>query len=106
MKRKVKFIIYIILILGAISLLFYDLRLYKNKSDNNRIAYHKEVNLNYVTNLMDNKFYSSSYLEDDYNFVASLIDNFKIDYNYLYTLSERINYVLTYDVNAVLSKVD
>lgn len=106
MRRKSKIIIYIIMLLLAISALLYELSICRNKVINDKIAYHKEVNLNYVTNLKDNKFYTSSYLNDDHNFVASLIDNFKIDYNYLYTLSESINYVLTYDVTAILEVYD
>ena len=106
MKRRSKFIVYIVLIISAIALLFFVLHLNNSRNNNKKIAYHKEVNLNYVTNLKDNKFYSSSYLEDNYNFVASLIDNFKIDYSYLYTLSEKVNYILTYDVSAVLEVYD
>ena len=106
MRRRNKIIIYIIMLLLAISGLLYELSICKNKVLNDKIAYHKEVNLNYVTNLKDNKFYASSYLNDDHNFVASLIDNFKIDYSYLYTLSEKANYILTYDVTAVLEVYD
>lgn len=106
MKKKRMIIIYIILILIAISCLFFGMHLCKEKLNSKKIVYHKEARTNYITYLKDNKFYNSNYLEDDYNFVASLIDYFKVDYNYSYVLSEKINYVLTYDITALLEVYD
>ena len=54
MKRRSKVIIYIIFVLLAITCLFYELRLCKTNADKDQIAYHKEVNINYITNLKDN----------------------------------------------------
>ena len=106
MKRKTKILLYIILSLVVISGLFLELRLCRTKVIKEQVSYHKESKINYITNLKDNKFYNSSYLQDDYNFVASLIENFSIDYNYLYTLSEDVEYILTYDAYAVLEVYD
>ena len=106
MKRRTLLLIYIVLILIAIAGLLFEIHLCKAKINSKQIAYHRESNISYITYLKDNKFYNGSYLEDDYNFVASLIDYFKIDFNYLYTLSEKVDYKISYDVNALLEVYD
>ena len=106
MRKKILVCLYLLVASVSIFFLFKELKMCNEKANSNKIAYHKETSTNYVTYLKDNKFYNGQYLEEDYNFVANLIDYFKIDYNYKYTLSEKVNYVLTYDINALLEVYD
>lgn len=82
---------------------------FKYGKDNVRlrsITYSRDSNINYVTYLKNNNHYSDQYLEDDYNYVASLIDYFNVDFNYSYVLGEKIKYDLSYEVIANLEIYD
>ncbi len=110
MKRKLKLrvkiallvILAIIIFLGFLLEINFSKSVAKNKS----LTYTKESNLNYVTYLKNNSHYDARYLKDDFNLVASLVDYFSLDYNYSYTLSEKIKYELTYDIKAELEVYD
>lgn len=110
MKRKLKFKVKIILLIISLIFIFmlFLLELFFSNSvmQKKTISYAKESNLNYITYLKDNSHYDSHYLKNDFNLVANLIDYFNLDYNYIYTLDEKIDYNLTYDVQAVLEIYD
>ena len=110
MKRKLKWKVKVTLltILSIILFLLFILEMIasSNVSKGKSLTYTKISNLNYVTYLKNNSHYDSRYLKNDFNLVASLIDYFSIDYNYSYTLNEKIKYKLTYDVTAVLEVYD
>ena len=106
MKKRGLILFFVILALASGMMLFYAVRNIRIKLNAVKIAYHKEAKLNYVTNLKDNKFYDENVLQDNFMLVASLIDSFKLDFNYYYTLSEDIDYILTYNVDGVLEVYD
>ena len=47
-----------------------------------------------------------AYLKDDYNYVASLIDYFNVDFNYSYVFGENIKYDMDYEIVANLEVYD
>ena len=110
MKRKlklhVKIALLVILAIITSSIFLLELNFSKNVEKNKSLTYRKESNLNYVTYLKNNSHYDARYLKDDFNLVASLVDYFSLDYNYNYTLSEKIKYELTYNIKAELEVYD
>ncbi len=106
LKRKVKLVLYLILFFFLVGMIIFEIN-YSNKTLKKKsITYSKESNISYRVYLKNNNHYTSSYLKDDYNYVASLIDYFNIDYDYSYVLSEPIEYVLNYQVDANLEIYD
>ena len=105
-KAKVKAIIYVIFIFAIIGCMAYTFYCGKSKLKNKSITYSKESSINYVTYLKDNSHYNDQYLKDDYNYVASLIDYFNVDFNYSYVFGENIKYDINYEVVANLEIYD
>ena len=105
-KKRIGIIIYIILAILSIACLTLVLNFSKIRTNQKKIAYHKTANTSFVTELKDNSYYNTKYLESTYNVVANLIEAFKIDYNYVYTLSEDAKYNLTYSLKAYLEVYD
>lgn len=110
MKRKlklsVKIALLVILAIITFSIFLLEMNFSKNITKSKKLTYTKESNLNYVTYLKNNSHYDARYLKDDFNFVASLIDYFSLDYNYSYTTNEKVKYELTYEINAELEVYD
>lgn len=106
LKAKVKATIYVVFIFAIIGCMACTFYCGKNKLKNKSITYSKEGSINYVTYLKDNSHYNNEYLKDDYNYVASLIDYFNVDFNYSYVLGENIKYNLEYEVVANLEVYD
>ena len=105
-KRKVKIMIYLVILLIIFSAFWIEISFGKTMLKNKSVSYTKESTLNYVTYLKNNNHYENTYLKEDFNLVANLVDYFNIDYNYAYTLGEKIDYKLSYDVTAVLEVYD
>ena len=96
LKRKVKVVLYIIFILAIAGAMAYTFYYGKNNVKKKSITYSKESSINYVTYLKDNNHFADQFLKDNYNYVASLIDYFNLDFNYSYVLGEAIKYDLDY----------
>lgn len=106
LKSKVKITLYLLFLIVLLCAFFFEIKYSSNVLENKDITYTKRSTFNYITYLKDNNHYESKYLKNEYNFVASLIDYFNIDYNYNYTLSEKIKYELTYKIDAILEVYD
>ena len=106
LKTKVKAIIYVFLILAIIGCIVCTFYYGKSKLKNKSITYTKEGSISYVTYLKDNNHYNNQYLKDDYNYVASLIDYFNVDFNYSYVFGENIKYDMDYEIVANLEVYD
>ena len=91
-NNKSKIILYVVTILVLVCALFFELGFAKSRLKSDKVTYTKTGSINYVTYLKNNNHYASKYLKDDYNLVANFIDYFNFDYNYAYTLSEKIKY--------------
>ena len=106
MKKAIKIIIAAILFVFAMWLHLYTINIGKTKLNSRKVAYTKESKISYLTYLKDNNYYDDGYIQNGYNLVADLIDYFNLDYNYTYTLSEKISYELNYNVMAILDIYD
>lgn len=105
-KKQIKIILYVFILLMVFSVFALEILIGKKILKNSDVTYSKESTLNYITYLKDNTHYENTYLKDEFNLVANLVDYFNIDYNYTYTLGEKIDYELTYSVDAVLEIYD
>ena len=65
--------------------------------------YSEKSNLDYKVYLKNNDFYEQDYLGKDMLYVANLIDNIAIDFDYLFTSDKIENLDFTYDVIGKLS---
>ena len=104
-NKKIIYLNVLIIFLLVIALVFeiiFGINTLRSKS----ISYEKNGNVSYRTYLKENSFYDSSYLDDNMAVIANLVDKFKLDYNYSYTLSESINYKLNYNIIANLVVYD
>ena len=104
-KDNFKIGIYCILIITFLIVLVFEIN-YGKKLGRKSITYTKEAEVNYVTYLKNNNHYNNNYLENDYNYVANLVDYFKLDFNYSYVLNENIDYKLDYEVIGYLTIYD
>ena len=66
--------------------------------ENESINYRETSNLDYKVYLKENDFYESDYLDENMVYVASLIDNIAVDFNYRFDINEILNMNLNYDV--------
>lgn len=64
------------------------------------IGYNEKSNLGYKVWLRDNDFYSSDYLNEDYDAVASSIKEIEIDFDYLMEMSDYVQGVSYYTINS------
>lgn len=105
-KNNTKIVIYSILIIIFVGIFIFELNYGRNNLGKKKITYNKESELNYVTYLKNNNHYNNNYLENDYNYVANLIDYFNLDFNYSYVIGENIDYKLDYEVTGYLEVYD
>lgn len=65
--------------------------------------YNEKSNLDYKVYLLKNDFYEQQYLGKDMLYVASLIDNVTIDFDYVFQSEENEDIDFTYSITATLS---
>ena len=106
LKRKFGIAIYVILIVFSISLLFVELKLTNKKLSVNQVAYNEKSDISYKVLLKDKFIYDDPYLGEGNSYIASLIDKFIVNYKYMNTLSDPVDYSLRYNIKAKLSVYD
>lgn len=72
----------------------------------NAVKYSEYSNLDYKVYLEDNDFYEQEYLDKDMIYVASLIDEIKVDFNYNFNIEEKQNIKFDYQIIAKLQIQD
>lgn len=105
-KRNKIILIYIILVL-IFSLLFLCEFNWMKKSNNmNTLTYNEKSGISYKVALKDKFVYDEPYLDEEKTYIASLIDKFIINYNYINVFSDNIKYTLDYNIKANLIVYD
>ena len=92
-SRKTDSIIFIICFVITIGIIFAASYLFYTsftEGEEVSIIYQEESNLNYRVLLKENDFYSDEYLTEDYNIIASAIDEIEISFDYLLTTSKKV----------------
>lgn len=106
LKRKYGVVFYIIPILVLTWLLIYEIGYATKKVDIASVSYKESSDISYKVHLKPNDYYESEYLDESSSYIASLIDSFVVDYKYLNTFSEKVDYTLAYNVTADLKVFD
>ena len=106
LKRKYGVVFYIIPILVLTGLLIYEIGYATKKVDIASVSYKESSDISYKVHLKPNDYYESEYLDESSSYIASLIDSFVVDYKYLNTFSEKVDYTLAYNVTADLKVFD
>ena len=88
----------IALLIGTILLITMSFKITKKEY----INYREKSNIDYRVYLKDNNFYDYEYLEKNMAYVASLIDDIKINYNYIFEADKKSNLDIDYKIIAKL----
>ena len=102
-NRKKDLLIFVSLLIFTIVGTIYTTILFVDSFEDGEeiyISYNEESNLNYKVWLFDNNFYSSEYLDEDYNVVSSSIKEIEINFDYLLNVSDFVNGTSYYTINS------
>lgn len=91
------YIVSISILTIIVILLFINLFLYRTK---NYLSYRESTNVDYKVNLKKNNYYQVDRLPSGMTYIANLIDNVEIDFNYLFDSTKPIDYKSSYYVDA------
>ena len=106
LKRKIGLVIYLLPIVVFIALLLLEVDYVKNDINSDSVSYSEKGDISYKVYLKENDYYETPFLDENKSYIASLIDNFNINYTYINTLSTDVEYVLKYDITADLEVFD
>ena len=102
LKRKFGLVLYLIPIVFLIVLLILEIGVARKEVTSEGIAYREKSDITYKVKLKENNLYNKEYLDKDYNIIASLIDKFVVNYDYVNTFSTEMDYKVKYNVTADL----
>lgn len=100
---KKDLIIFILLLVVTVIGMIYTTTLFMasfEDGEETRLSYDESSELVYKVWLKDNKFYSSEYLDEEYNAVSSSIKEIEIDFDYLLDISDYIQGSSYYTINS------
>lgn len=106
-KRKNTIISFICLII-VVSILSFSLFIFFSKTnEDNFVSYDEKSNINYIVYLKENEFFENNYLGSNKQYVASLIDYIKADFEYnLVFDSNDVDYKYEYRIEANVNVYD
>ena len=87
------FAIFIVLILIISSLQ----KIYISKNDN-IMPYYSQINLSYNVCLKDNEFFDDKCLNNDREYISTIINNININFNYIFSAANRFDYKYSYEI--------
>lgn len=94
----------LVIVLLMISFILFNNGL--NTKTEKEINYQETGNIDYKVYLKENNYYGEDYLTEDKQYIANLIDEIKVDFNYGLKLDKKQNYDYGYYVNAKVKVVD
>ena len=107
LKRKFGLVLYTMLIVFLSVLLFFEIGMVKSRTKSEGVAYREEpLKISYKVLLKPNNYYETQYLDETYNAIANLIDQFILSYKYQNTFSSEVDYKVKYGVTAELVVYD
>lgn len=104
-KRKITSYLFliIIIIICSLSLLF----LYFSKTKDYYVSYKEASNLDYKVYLKENDFFETNYVEENKQYIASLIDHINANFNYKLSIENMaIDYQYQYRIEAFVNVLD
>ena len=104
-RKRIKIQIIVLIVVSLFSILSFAV--YNNLSKTFYINYTENGEIDYKVYLKDNDFFEEDYLGKDQAYVASLIDNIEIDFDYEINMeSENIDFEYSYYIDAKLEIID
>ena len=100
--QTIKIVFNIIIITILFALLMITLVVSVKIKKKEIVTYSEKSNIEYLVLLKDNNFYEQRYLEKNMAYVASLIDNIKINYNYVFEADKASDIEVDYKIVAKL----
>lgn len=105
-SKKYSIVLYtcLILLLGCFSVVFYmQTFIFKSQSS---LMYKEKSIANYTVNLKNNDYYDKNSLSSGMSYIASLIKNIDVTFDYNFISSEELKYKTTYSVDAITRVYD
>lgn len=102
-SRKKDFIIFVFLLfVTTIGVIYSSVLLLDSfeEGEEASITYNESSTLDYKVWLLDNEFYSSEYLDEEYNVITSSIDEIEVNFDHLLKLSDFVQGVSYYTINS------
>lgn len=96
--KTIFYIVSISVLTFIIILLSINLFIYRNK---NYLSYSENTNVDYKVNLKKNNYYQVDKLPSGMTYIANLIDNIEVNFNYLFESTKPVDYDSTYYVEAI-----
>ena len=95
--RIFKYLVWTFIFFGiSLALLFSSITI---KTKHN-VVYNQSSDVDYKVFLKPNEYYKQPYLTKNMQYIAALIDNISVDFNYSFSANQNINYRYTYYINA------
>ena len=103
-KMRIWISIVVLVLILIISCVF--MIIYMNRSKPQYLQYNENGDINYKVSVKENEYFKDGYLEEDKQYIASLID--KIDANFVYdfNISDDVEYTYTYKIVADVNVVE
>ena len=89
------FIIGIVLVISSISI-----------KTQNMVLYNQSSNIDYKVYLKPNDYYKEPYLDKNMQYIANLINDIDVNFNYNFSVNQSINYTYSYYVKADVAVTD
>ena len=105
-SKKYSIVLYscLILLLTCFTVIFYmQTFVFKTKSS---FMYKEKSTVDYSVNLKDNDYYDKKTLPSGMNYIANLIKNINVVFDYNFITSEELKYKTTYSVDAITRVYD
>lgn len=100
-KRRNTVFAYICMIIFIFLIVVASFMLYVEKNTSQYVKYNENSNINYQVYYKDNEFFENKYVESNKQYIASLIENIKTEFNYKISLEETdVEYQYTYTIEA------
>lgn len=99
-KRKKRKIILATLTIVFIIFSLISISKYYKLNQKSSIKFTETSNIDYGINLIENQFYKTNHIGENYDVIASLIKDMEIEFKYNLNLAEEIDYVYSYKILA------
>lgn len=106
LKRKFGLIIYLFPAIVFMIILLFEVNYGINKVKADNLTYNERGDISYKVYLKKNNYYDTPYLDENSSYIASLIDNFLVRFNYTNTFSDDVKYRVKYNITADLVVFD
>ena len=102
-KRTKNILLYLSAIITIFSISLVSLLIYFEKNKNYYVNYNENGVINYKVFLKENDFFNNNYLEENNQYIASLIEYITAEFKYKLSMDEEnVNYKYSYRIDAIV----